>query len=422
MAGVTGGSPGPLSRFGLCGAALLSLVPGSPIAAEPDASDTSQGFHNNPVSDYVDRTSDGLTEIDPPGTSAPSLTSVQVNTPSAEPVKAPKPAEWMLVPMPGYNPTLGFTLTGMGAYIFPADAKSPPSTVGGFGMFSTNGSWAFGGISKLNLAEDHYRVTAFLMLGHINWDFYGIGNEAADRGLFVPITQRMAGGRLESLFRIAQGLYLGPRWTLMKMRSTADLSQVQVPPELVPPSNELVSWFSAPGIKFQWDTRDSQFFPVQGQLMELSLDVHLKSLGDSFDYVAGKLAWNQYVGLTPRQVLAFREVANLASTNAPFYALPRLGQGSDIRGFKAGEYQDNVLLAAQVEYRLQILAWLGAVAFLGVGEVQPDVGSLNFKDLLPAGGVGARITVAKANHVNARADVAFSKAGVSLYFAVGEAF
>ena len=422
MAGVTGGSPGPLSRFGLCGAALLSLVPGSPIAAEPDAGDTSQGFHNNPVSDYVDRTSDGLTEIDPPGTSAPSLTSVQVNTPSAEPVKAPKPAEWMLVPMPGYNPTLGFTLTGMGAYIFPADAKSPPSTVGGFGMFSTNGSWAFGGISKLNLAEDHYRVTAFLMLGHINWDFYGIGNEAADRGLFVPITQRMAGGRLESLFRIAQGIYLGPRWTLMKMRSTADLSQVQVPPELVPPSNELVSWFSAPGIKFQWDTRDSQFFPVQGQLMELSLDVHLKSLGDSFDYVAGKLAWNQYVGLTPRQVLAFREVANLASTNAPFYALPRLGQGSDIRGFKAGEYQDNVLLAAQVEYRLQILAWLGAVAFLGVGEVQPDVGSLNFKDLLPAGGLGARVTVAKANHVNARADVAFSKQGVTFYFAVGEAF
>ena len=121
-------------------------------------------------------------------------------------------------------------------------------------------------------------------------------------------------------------------------------------------------------------------------------------------------------------MLAFREVVNLASTNTPFYALPRLGQGSDIRGFKAGEYQDHVLLAAQAEYRLQILAWLGAVAFFGVGEVEPDVGSLNFKDLLPAGGVGARITVAKQNHVNARADVAFSKHGVSFYFAVGEAF
>ena len=73
-------------------------------------------------------------------------------------------------------------------------------------------------------------------------------------------------------------------------------------------------------------------------------------------------------------------------------------------------------------YRLQVLAWLGAVAFFGVGEVEPDLGSLNFKDLLPAGGLGARITVAKQNHINARVDVAFSKQGVSFYFAVGEAF
>jgi surface antigen Omp85-like protein len=422
MAERTGGGPGRLPCIAVCVGALLAVAPCPASAADPDAADTSQGYPDNPVSDYVDRSSDGLTAIDPPGTSASSLTSVEVETPSPAPVKTPKPAEWMLVPIPGYNPTLGFSLTGMGAYIFPADAKSPPSTVGGFGMFSTNGSWVFGGISKLNLAEDHYRVTAFLMLGHINWDFYGIGNEAADRNQFVPIAQRMAGGRLESLFRIAQGLYLGPRWTLMKMRSTVDLSQVQVPPELVLPGTELVSWFSAPGIKFQWDTRDSQFFPRRGQLMELSLDLHLKSLGDSFDYVAGKLAWNQYVGLTPRQVLAFREVASLASANTPFYALPRLGQGSDIRGFKAGEYQDHVLLAAQVEYRLQVLAWLGAAAFFGVGEVEPDVGSLNFKDLLPAGGVGARVTVAKANQVNARADVAFSKVGVTFYFSVGEAF
>jgi hypothetical protein len=401
---------------------VLILTAGSAIAAEDDAATTSQGYPDNPVSDYVDRSSDGLTAVDPPGTSAPSVTTVDVETPSPAPVKSPKPAEWMLVPIPGYNPTIGFSITGMGAYIFPADVKSPPSTVGGIGMFSTNGSWVFGGISKLNLAEDHYRVTAFLMLGHINWDFYGIGNEAADRGQFVPISQGMTGGRLESLFRIAQGFYLGPRWTVMKMRSTADLSQLQLPPELVPPSNELVSWFSAPGIKFQWDTRDSQFFPRHGQLMELTLDVHLKSLGDSFDYLGAKLAWNQYLTLSPRQVLAFREVVSGASTNAPFYALPRLGQGSDIRGFKAGEYQDSVLLAAQVEYRLQMLAWLGAVAFFGVGEVQPDVGSLNFKDLLPAGGLGARLTVAKVNHVNARADVAFSKHGVTFYFAVGEAF
>jgi hypothetical protein len=107
----------------------------------------------------------------------------------------------------------------------------------------------------------------------------------------------------------------------------------------------------------------SQFFPRRGQLLELTADAHLKALGDSFDYFAGKIAWNQYLGLTPRQVLAFREIISVVAGDTPFYALPRLGQGSDIRGFRAGEYQDNILLAA-------------------------------------------RITAAKANHVNARADVA----------------
>ena len=177
----------------------------------------------------------------------------------------------------------------------------------------------------------------------------------------------------------------------MKMRSTADLSQFPAPPDFVPPNTELVSWFSAPGLKFQWDTRDSQFFPRRGQLLR-GADRGCAPQGARrlFRLLRGKIAWNQYLGLTPRQVLAFREVISVVAGDTPFYALPRLGQGSDIRGFKAGEYQDNILLAAQVEYRLQMLAWLGAVAFFGVGEVQPDVGSLNFKDLLPAGGPAPR--------------------------------
>jgi hypothetical protein len=180
-----------------------ALAVGSETAlAQGVAADAGTGYPDNPVSDYVDRSSDGLTSVEVPS-SASSLSSVEVKTPDAEPVKTQKPAEWMLVPIPGYNPSLGFMVTAMGAYIFPADEKSPPSTVGGFGMYSTNNSWVVGAIAKLNLAEDRYRVQAFAMVGHINWDFYGIGNEAADRGQSIPISQGMVGGRLESLFRSA---------------------------------------------------------------------------------------------------------------------------------------------------------------------------------------------------------------------------
>lgn len=404
----------------------LLLVAALPLAeaaaADNDLADAGTGYPENPVSDYLDSSSDGLTAVEVPGTAAPSVTSVDVATPAATPSTTPKPAEWLVVPIPNYSPTLGFMITGMAAYIFPADAASPPSTVGGFGMYSTNNSWVVGAIAKLNLAEDRYRVLATLVVGHINWDFYGVGTEAGNQNQFVPISQGMAGGRLENLFRLAKGLYLGPRWTLMRINATADFSAAQLPPDQIPPANQLASWFSAPGLKFQWDTRDSQFFPRRGQLMEVTADVHLRALGDSFDYFAGKFAWNQYLTLSPRQVLAFREVVSFVAGDPPFYSLPRLGQGPDIRGFKAGEYQDNILLATQLEYRLQILAWLGAAAFFGVGEVQPNISSLNFKDLLPAGGIGARFTVARANHVNARVDVAFSREGVTFYLSVGEAF
>src|SRR6185436_20767879 len=46
-------------RIGPCAAALLALAPGVSTAAEPDTGDRTKGYPDNPVSDYVDRSSDG---------------------------------------------------------------------------------------------------------------------------------------------------------------------------------------------------------------------------------------------------------------------------------------------------------------------------------------------------------------------------
>ena len=73
----------------------MALTVGSETAlAQGLAADAGTGYPDSPVSDYVDQSSDGLTSIEVPGSSASSLSSVEVKTPDAEPVKAPKPAEW----------------------------------------------------------------------------------------------------------------------------------------------------------------------------------------------------------------------------------------------------------------------------------------------------------------------------------------
>jgi outer membrane protein assembly factor BamA len=379
-------------------------------------------YPDNPVSDYLDPRAEGLVPEDVTETLAPSATPAHVTTPAAAPGAPPRKAEWLLVPIPTYNPTLGFIAVGVGGYIFPLDQVSRPSTLVGVGFYSSNNSWGAMLASKLNLAADRYRVTTGLFVGQFNYDFYGIGTEAGNNGLFVPLEQKIGAGLVQMVFRLAPHVYLGPRYVVARIRTGIDTSRVEIPEGVVPPDGERTSWSSAPGLRFQWDTRDSEFYPRRGQLVDVTLDYHATWAGDGFDYLAARIACNQYVGFGDRHVLAFREFVRFVTANAPFYALPRLGQQSDIRGYKTGRYQDSILLATQVEYRLNILAWLGATAFLGVGEVAPDVSSFNFSNLLPAGGLGVRITVAKQNQVNLRADVAFSREGVSFYLAVGEAF
>src|SRR3974377_868107 len=92
----------------------VALVTMGPVAAADWDPTSSTGYPDNPVSDYVDPPRDGLTSYEAPATLDESISSVEVATPSAAPVKAPKPAEWMLVPIPNYNPALGFMVTLMG--------------------------------------------------------------------------------------------------------------------------------------------------------------------------------------------------------------------------------------------------------------------------------------------------------------------
>ncbi len=78
------------------------------------------------------------------------------------------------------------------------------------------------------------------------------------------------------------------------------------------------------------------------------------------------------------------------------------------------------MYVAQAEWRTQLAARWGATAFVGIGQVGPDFGSL--EDRLPAAGVGVRYLVAPGHRVNLSADLAWNEDGeTSFYLRVGEA-
>ena len=332
-------------------------------------------------------------------------------------------SEFVIAPIPLSNPAIGYGLVlGLG-YIFPLDKKderSPPSMIGGAGMYASSGSWALGAATKMYFKEDRYRIAAAYGRGEVNYRLYGIGNAAGNQGISIPIHQ---GGRallIEPLVRLKWNVFLGPRyqWRSLGISFTGE----NLPPgfEFIPQERNTKT--SALGFHLQQDRRNSQFYASKGLLADLIGDIFSKDIGSDLDYQSYNFALNTYSRIGAKQVLAFRAYGCAVNEGAPFYDLCFVGAHNDIRGYQSGRYQDHRLLATQLEYRLELPKRVGLVGFFGVAEVAPTIGKFNAENMLPAGGLGLRYVVAKKNHLNLRFDYAYGKEGGGFYMGVGEAF
>jgi hypothetical protein len=332
-------------------------------------------------------------------------------------------AEWVIAPIPFSNPTIGTGLVLAPSYIFPideTDALSPPSIIAVAGMYSNNGSKAFAAGGNAYYDEDRHRVSGGIGYYDFKYDFFGIGNEAGDRELSIPLRQRGAGIQLEYLRLWRDDTYFGGRHTFTEARVSFDVELPDWWPDIVP--TEYRSTTGAIGLLAERDTRNSTFYPTKGILLETGVDFYAPTWGSDFTYQVYEVGYNSYRSLNEQAVLASRAYARQVGGDVPFYGLSLFGRQGDLRGYTAGQYRDKFMLALQAEYRQRLKGRWGYVVFLGVGEVAPRVAELNFQDLLPSGGVGLRYTLAEENQVNMRMDFAYGKSGGAIHFGAGEAF
>jgi hypothetical protein len=331
--------------------------------------------------------------------------------------------EVVIAPIPLSNPAIGSgIILGLG-YVFPLskhDRVSPPSTIGGAGMYASSGSWAVGGLGKLFLREDRYRLTLAYGRGEVNYKLFGVGNIAGAAGISVPIHQ--GGGALfvEPLVHLKWKLFVGPRYQWRSLGVT--LEGENLPPHINITPKEFNSKTAALGFHAQQDRLDSQFYPKHGTLSEVVGDFFHQGLGSDLNYESYWFAFNNFSTLSPKQVIAFRVYGCIVAGDVPFYDLCLMGAHNDLRGYEAGRYRDRLMLSTQVEYRLELPKRFGLAAFFGVGEVAPTIGSFDAANLLPAGGAGLRFLVAKKNHINLRFDYGIGKDGGGFYMGVAEAF
>jgi hypothetical protein len=369
-----------------------------------------------------------------PGDTAAEQTAP--SQPEAQPEKKKeeeKRGAIVAAPLPISSPALGSGIVPVVGYIFPFsknDKVSPPSVVGGVGLFASGGSrlLALGG--ELYLKEDTYEITAGVGDGHLDYNFYGTGNAAGEAGRKLAIKQSGEIFFGEVLRRVKWKFFLGPRVWIGHSDITPNLSKSDSDHPDLPPSS-LNTSPDAIGVRLLRDTRPNRFYPTAGTLFDTSvnffsasstLGVTNPSRGKVYTYQTYRIIFNKYASLSKKQVLAYNLYLCGTGGDAPFYGQCIFGVQNELQGYTAGRYIDRYMFATQLEYRLVLPKRFGLVGFGGVGEVAPSVGQFNYSNLLPSVGTGIRFLLDKKYHVNLRANIAEGKNGHTWSMGVGEDF
>ena len=251
--------------------------------------------------------------------------------------------------------------------------------------------------------------------------FYGIGNDtpAENEELFSSTVFSVEHLVYRNLFsKLYAGL--GLRYALTYALEAVPDGLLESDNLVGIDGNQAVGWTA--GVLF--DNRDNVLSTSSGVLAEFRQRFHRSFLGSDFNYSVGVLDVRYYTQpfKNRRDIIASQVYGYFSFGDTPFTELAPLGGDMIMRGYYQGRYLDNQLIAIQTEYRVHIWKNLGAVGFVGLGDVAEKFRRFNFPDLKPSAGAGLRYTLIPEENLNIRVDVAFGKATNNFYINISEAF
>ena len=328
--------------------------------------------------------------------------------------------ETVVAPIPARNPVFGWMISVPAMLMYKPSFTEPEDRVwisGLFGFYAENESWGAGLLQRMSFGGDRWRVMGSLFHAEMNYRYFGIG---ADSDASIVLDQDMDLALAEGLRRVAPNFYLGLRGMYAETLVGPRLPDITLPPGLDPDFLKVDLTLATLAPRLQYDTRDNEFYPRSGLLVDATAAVSREAIGADLDYERYDASINYYRPLGERGVLASRIATQYTSGGTPFFLYPAFGQGADLRGYEMGSYRDRFLVAAQAEYRHRFTKRIGAVAFGGAGSVAPDFGG--WEKTLWSVGAGFRWVLAPKNNISLRFDIARGRDETIYYVGVGEAF
>jgi hypothetical protein len=317
------------------------------------------------------------------------------------------------IPLINYNRNIEFIIGGFAGLYYPissTDSISPPSFSGLAAMYSTNGTGAVVGFTRMYLVEDFLRIKSAGGAGRINFQYFN--QDLGIDGAFVNYTSTAGFFVLAPLLRVARDWYFGPDYTYLNVATVF---------QDVPVADERRT-YSSLGVSGEYDTRPSKTYPMSGFFCTARLRRYAEWLSSASEYTKMKIEVNRYMSLDTSSVLALRGCIEAALGAVPFEAQTVVGAGKDIRGYSNGKYRGDQVYSIQGEYRWNFAPPFGAVGFLGFSLPVMQGEPVSFSQILPGIGAGFRYMMVEEIHANVGVDVAVGRDDWGLYFRIAEAF
>ncbi|WP_319524525.1 BamA/TamA family outer membrane protein [uncultured Desulfosarcina sp.] len=316
------------------------------------------------------------------------------------------------------NPNIGSGLGVAGMYFFDLGdwrKEDPRSSVQAIGAYTNTDSYFYGLLSSLYLNHDTIRGNFGIFRANINNE-YDIpwGGEA-----------NFSTGALAALglltYRVWDNVFIGGQALVIDVSYDPDTPADGDYLNLVGAEDSTTTGI---GPVISYDTRDNVNYPSAGTLAELKGYYKPEAWGNETDYAVADLAVNHYIGLTETHILALRAYGRTGTEDTPYSDKSRLGQQSDLRGFKSGEVSGRTILSGQAEIRWQFTGKIGFVAFGGLAKLWDDeLEELITEDLYYSGGVGFRYMLNTDQKINFRIDAAIGNDNnEGIYVGIQEAF
>jgi len=338
-------------------------------------------------------------------------------------LKAQK-GDFIAVPIPVVDPTIGSGLVIAGAYYHSQSveekASQPASATQAVAAYTNNDSYAYGLIQKNYWQHDTWRFVG--TAAYVALKLTLIDSQYSEDG--SQLDWNIQGTLIKSQLsrKLGEHWYVGGQLRLINNQQTfSGRVQGEAFDQASDPDNEEdidTTKANGLGLLLQYDTRDSQTNPYQGQMFEFDMLLNSDNIGSTKTYQSFNLRYRYYQQLAKPLVLSIETKGCAKSGQAPLWDYCTIG----LRGFSATSYLDKTSFSAQTELRWRAWHNLGFVAFTGIGYNARSIAQLGDNASVNSFGLGLRYMMLESQRINLRLDYARSGDDNAIYVSVAEAF